>query len=124
MDTAKLTNAYTAFRNGANFFVRHPLVRQFQYSDGVQEVADAGCHWLLDIIATECLKPLRNSGSYLGVVHVTVADDAATIELSVNDEDPPVWTRFIDHTDLPLGRLTFFLADEGERFALILPSEY
>ena len=124
MNTNQFTNDYNAGRNGANFFVRHPLVHQFHYSDGVQDCAESGCHWLLDVIATECLKPLRQSGEYMGIIEVTVSDESAVISMTVADDKPPVWTREIAYTDMPAGTWKFFLADETERFALILPTEY
>lgn len=128
MNTEKFIAAYNASRNGANQFFFNPMYRKMQYSDGVKECAEAGCYWLLDIIGTECLKPLRDAGTPMGVVSVVVpkpgTDSGARLELSTEDYTPPAWTRDLEYTDLPKGEWTFFLADEGERFALILPSEY
>lgn len=125
MNTQQFINDYNVGRNGANFFVRHPLVRQLHYSDGVQECAESGCHWLLDVIGTECLMPLRRSGEYMGIIEVGVNDKhEAVISMTVTDDQPPVWIKTIDYTDMPAGSWKFFLADETERFALILPTEY
>lgn len=124
MDAEAFKRAYGESRNGANFFVRHPLVHSFQYSDGVQECAEAGCAWLLDIIGTECLKPLRASGEVLATLNVKVANSKAVLALSVADGAPPAWIRTIDWTDFPKGSWDFLLTDEGERFALILVTEY
>lgn len=123
MDEAKFKAAYNESRNGANFFVRHPLARRFQYSDGVQQLAEAGAYWLLDILATECPQALRKSGEPTGLVEVQVEDSKAEIALSVADDAPPIWTKKIPYTDLPKGIWSFELVDEGERFALILLSE-
>lgn len=117
--------AYHESRNGANYFVRHPLVRSFQFSDGVEQVAAAGCFWLLDVVATECLKPLRASGEVNAIVRVTVDKDAkAMLSLTVADDAPAIWRKHLDYTDMPSGQWLFELADEGERFALILLSEH
>lgn len=124
MDEARFKAAYNESRNGANYFVHHPLVRQFQYSDGVQECAEAGCYWLLDIIATECLMPLRQSGEPSGIVRVIVQDAKADIELTVTETGPPLWTRHVNLTDMPEGEWVFELVDEGERFAMILLTEH
>jgi hypothetical protein len=124
MNTEKFTAAYGESRNGANHFVRHWAARSLQYSDGVESCAEAGCFWLLDIIATEALKPLRASGDGLGIIAVKVADGKADIGMTIEDDAPPVWSRHVDYTDMPPGEWKFFLADEGERFALILPTEY
>lgn len=115
--------AYTAGRNGANQFMRHPLARRLVYSDGVQECAEAGCYWLLDIAGTECAPAVKRYGD-MGVLHVDVADSAAEMRLELSDGAPPAWKRSIEHTDLPAGRWTFFMFNEGDRVTMILPSEY
>jgi hypothetical protein len=124
MNETAFRNAFNESRNGANFFVRHPLVRSFQYSDGVQEVADAGAHWLLDIAATELPAALRNSGEIQGILEVHVVDGQADLGLNVDDDRPPVWHRHIDFTDMPDGKWLFELVDEGERVAMILLTEH
>jgi hypothetical protein len=124
MNETAFRNAFNESRNGANFFVRHPLVRSFQYSDGVQEVADAGAHWLLDIAATELPAALRNSGEVQGILEVHVVDGQVDLGLSVDDDRPPVWRRHIDFTDMPDGKWLFELVDEGERVAMILLTEH
>lgn len=124
MNIDAFKTAYAESRNGANYFVRHWAVRSFQYSDGVKQCADAGCHWLLDIVATECPKPLRASNEVMGFLSVRVVNSKANIQLTVDDDAPPVWERRVDFTDLPDGSWKFFLADEGNRFAFILPTEY
>jgi hypothetical protein len=124
MNNEAFISAYNESRNGANYFVRHWAARSLQFSDGVEQCAEAGCMWLVDIIATECLKPLRDSGEVMGFVTAKVADGQADLSLSVRDGEPPAWSRHIDLTDMPDGEWQFFLADEGTRFALILPKEY
>ena len=116
--------AYEASRNGTDGFTRYPMVRGFQYSDGVRECAEAGCYWLLDILATECPKPLQASGAVQGIIKVDVAGSRAKLSMTTADDAPPVWQRRIGFTSLPSGTWTFMLADEGERFALILVTEY
>lgn len=124
MDTAKFIATYNETRNGANHFVRHALARTFQYSDGVQACAECGCYWLLDIVATECLKPLRVSGAGAALFEVTVADGKADLALTVDDHKPAIWNKHIDYTDMPAGKWVFELVDEGSRFAMILSSEH
>lgn len=124
MNTEKFIAAYNESRNGANQFFFNPMYRQMQYSDGVKECAEAGCYWLLDIIGTECLKPLRASGEGMGIIEVHVRDGKANLYMTTSDSAPPIWHRKVEATDMHPGEWTFYLADEGERFALILPSEY
>lgn len=122
MNTEAFTKAYYESRNGANFFVRHPLVRKFTYSDGVKDCAEAGTYWLLDIAATE-LPQLCPVGA-LGVLTVTAGDNKALLKLELDDGVPPVWTRKLDFTDMPDGVWSFYIVNEGERIAFILPTEY
>ncbi len=124
MNTEQFTAAYSESRNGANYFVRHWAARKLQYSDGVESCAEAGIHWLLDIIATECLKPLTASGTCMGIITARVSDGKADLDMSTEDDTPPAWKRHIDYTDMPDGNWKFYLVDEGERYALILPEEY
>ena len=122
MNIEKFTNIYNESRNGANRFYSHWFVRKFQYSDGVQDLADCGLFWFLDIVATEVaqLAPLGD----LGEVHIKVTDGIANLWLSLDDDAPHAWQRPGVSTDCPEGNWMFFLVNEGSRYAFILPSEY
>lgn len=122
MDTKTFTTAYNASRNGANFFVNHPLAigGKFIFSDGVKECADAGCHWLLDILATELPVPYGE----LAIVSVGVKDAKARITASLSDSAPPCLDRRIDFTDMPDGQWKFYVSNDGEARVCILPKEY
>lgn len=125
MNTAQFIAAYNESRNGANCLVRHPLVRSFLYSDGVQECAEAGAYWLLDVLATEIPGMMRESGLGLAVVKVAVKDGEATITCEKWDDDDNPYRRHVTWTDLPEGEWLFYVADNGDRtFTCILPSEY
>ncbi len=124
MNTEAFTQAYNQSRNGANFFVRHPLARSFQFSDGVQECAEAGCYWLLDIAATEIPAVLRRHQEPMGILYVRVSDDQAKLSLELEDDVPSAWAKTIPWTDLPEGEWVFEIVDEGERVAMILITEH
>ena len=123
MNTEQFTKAYNESRNGCNHFVRHPLVRSFQYTDGVQECAEAGCYWLLDIAATELPAVMRKKGEHMAVLTVKVKDGTGRLTATGSGE-AKVWSKKIDSTDMPEGKWEFYITDEGERFAMILPTEY
>lgn len=128
MDTNKFITAYNESRNGTNKLYRHPLARSFLYSDGIKECADAGCHWLVDIMATELPGAFTKRGLQDGfcVVDVTVADAAATIRGAFEDDDPDAWFKQVEVTDLPEGNWTFYVhrtSHDGLTVA-ILPTEY
>ena len=124
MDTDKFLAAYSEPRNGVNQMYRHPLVRNFTYSDGVKECAEAGMYWLLDVVATEALKPLAQTEYFQGVVALKVVGSRAIVELRVEDDAPPIWAKPIEYTDAPEGEWKFLLANGGDAFNMILLSEY
>lgn len=119
--------AYDESRNGCSLFLRHPLGRALRYSDGVQECADAGAHWLLDIIATEVAPLFRNAPDPFGVFHAVVHNGKAKLHLSFVDDAPPAWRKSISYTDMPDGDWSFYLCNEGEDdhldVAMVLPTE-
>lgn len=127
MNTEKFLEAYNESRNGCDHFIRHPLVRSFAYSDGVQQCAEAGCYWLLDILATELPAEFKkNEGALMCVVTVTAEDGKADIDARFTDE-VSAWSKHIDMTDLPDGEWVFIICDDMEGptpYRMILPKEY
>lgn len=114
---------YNESRNGANFMTRHPLSRRFIYSDGVKDLADEGCYWLLDIIGTEVIQVIGNDYD-MGIVKVNVSNHQAVIVLEMADDVPPAWRREIEYTDMPAGEWMFYVQWDGENYTMILPTEY
>jgi hypothetical protein len=125
MDTEKFIRAYNESRNGTETFTRHPLVRTFVYSDGVKECAEAGCYWLLDIIATEFPAIMRaHPDENLMTVSVQVRDGQGTILLS-GSGDMSQGSRKLPTCALPDGEWAFLMADDEDGlYRLILVSEY
>lgn len=121
MNIEQFTKAYNESRNGCNHFVSHPLVRKFVYTDGVQECAEAGCYWLLDIAATELPAVMRKKKVVNVVLTARVRNGKGRLTADYQNE---VWSKRLDFTDLPEGEWEFLVYDEGERFTMILPSEY
>lgn len=127
MDIDKFKAAFGQSRNGADHFIRHPLVRKFAYSDGVQECAEAGCYWLLDIAATEVPEVMKVERENLATFTVTAADGKAKLTLGGGGDRVLDWSKDIDATDMPDGEWSFLIADESEGetpFRMILVSEY
>ncbi len=106
-------------RNGANQFLRHPLVHSFIYTDGVREIATlAGAYWLLDIVATEVaplvLKQINDGELAQATVFMTV-DDARTACIRVESHgDVMLWSRTLDFTTFPPGEWTLFVIGAAE----------
>jgi hypothetical protein len=126
VNTDRFKLAYGESRNGANQFFRHPMARKFMYSDGVQECAETGCYWLLDILGTELPAAFAKARENFCVVTVTVIGNKAKIVGKFHDDDRAPYTRDIAYTDMPEGEWQFFVANEGPEFGLrcFLPSEY
>ena len=125
MNTEAFIKAYKESRNGASFFERHPLVRSFISSDGVKECAEAGCYWLLDVLATEIqAKQFVEKQSTLCIVQVAVKDQKCEITGEFFEDDPKPYTKQIPYTDLPEGNWNFYLSYEDDKVICYLPSEY
>lgn len=127
MKTEDFIRAYSKPRNGADHFIRHWAVRTFAYSNGVEECADAGCHWLIDIAATEVPGWMRKEAETLVTLIVTVTDGTAAIGLTGSGDRVLPWSKNINLTDLPNGEWVFLIADEGggpTPFRMILVTEY
>ncbi len=124
MNESEFKRLYNESRNGSNHMVRHPLARNCTYSDGVQEVCETGCYWLLDILCTELPKVIRARGEHMLVITVHVKDSKAHITATGSEDVMMPWSRALDWTDMPEGDWTFYMSDEGVTFVLILPSEY
>ena len=122
MNSEKFKAIYAEPRNGSNFFVRHWANRKFQFSDGVQDCANCGIAWFLDICATE-LPKLIPIGD-MGIVRIHAKGGVANLTLELHDDEPPVWQRKGVNTDCPDGDWSFWITNEGERFAMVLPEEY
>lgn len=126
MDTEKFKAAYAASRNGTDGWHRNPLYRKFHYSDGVQECAEAGCYWLLDILGTELsTAKFDKRGSHMMIATVGVVDNEATIRGEYHDGDKNPYKRKIDYTDMPDGAWVFYISNDGDGILrCILPTEY
>lgn len=128
LNAKTFSDVYSESRNGTDSFYRHSLVRKFAYSAGVKELAETGCYWLLDILATELpsLFPAHEQVSDRCIVYIRAIDLKAVLSAEFED-DVVAWTKKIDMTDLPDGEFMLMLANErwGETpFRLILLSEY
>lgn len=125
MNTEAFVRAYAESRNGANYFQRHIFNRHFLSSDGVVECANAGCHWLVDKLATELPAEFKKRpGEYMCIVKVVVANSKAEIVGEFRDDDPNPYRSQVDYTDMPDGTWTFFVSVNHTDLVLILPTEY
>lgn len=125
MNTQDFIAAYNESRNGADHFVRHPLVKSFHYSDGVQSLAETGCYWLLDVLATEIRqRDFIAKDAYLCIVSIMVKGGIGIIEGKFSDDDPAPYRKRVN-TDMPDGEWLLYLSNDGDGvIRCILPTEY
>ena len=126
MNTEQFKQAYGESRNGTDRWHRNPLYSRFHYSDGVEQCAEAGCYWLLDILGTELTaSKLTARFCDMLIVTVTVKDGEARIKGEHEDDDKHPYKRKVDYTDLPEGKWTFYVSNDGDGvLRCLLPSEY
>jgi hypothetical protein len=127
MNTEQFLSIYNLSRNGCDHYIRIPLTG-LTITDGVKDLADTGCWWLMDIIGTEVKSALKRdpqgSQGALGEIEVMVKGNKAVITMSTDDDAGPVHTRKVDYTDMPAGTWKFFIQYDGTETILILTSEY
>jgi hypothetical protein len=113
-------------RNGANQLYHHPLLKSWRHSDAVGDCWQAGYYWLMAILATELRQWMKSQKDlFQGTLTVFVSgNQKATLQALGSDGEGPSWTRDGEYTDMPEGNWMFYIANEGERFVTILPSEY
>lgn len=114
---------------GSECIFRHPMVRSFLYTEGVQafaEHAGNGAYWFLDIIATEpdIKAGMRKHGFVIIVLDVKDGKAELTVsrdyDSSKHKHIDSFFGRTFDFTDCPEGVWMFYLTDN----TMLLPSEY
>lgn len=107
--------------HGSESFYKHPLFRQFVYTEGVQYVAEQGeAFWLLEKIfaCKQCVEKLQNERF---LAFTLTKKDQGGASFSVEDGNHnALYSENILFTDFPLQTITFWFVGE----TLLLPSEY
>lgn len=127
MNEDHFITAYRESRNGTEHFYFNQLMPKFFYSDGVKECAEAGCYWLIDILASELPAKFIERQEYLCILTVSIdCDNQAIITGNFEDDDPNPYIKHLTFADMPEGDWTFYVSYEGPEFGyrMILPSEY
>jgi hypothetical protein len=114
-----LTQSELSQFTGTENHYKHPL--GILYTDGVKYLAkEAGCYWLLDIIASY-YPQIRNNVrlSEFCLWQAEVKDDGAVISAKEDTGDPSFLEQHIDYAELPFN---IKLYQCGK--VVMLPSEY
>lgn len=93
-------------------------------TDGAIHVAkQAGAFWLLDAIAAQLRHKSRHKEDYFAVAKLEVSDSKGA--LTLDDGNGNVFaTEKVHYTDYPDPEVTFFAQWDGNRWVLMVPSEY
>jgi len=107
---------------GSETWYRHPLFRQFLYTDGAQYVAEKGeAYWLIDKIM-ECqasVPKLSGEEFYVWDLNLNDEGEGATLICTDGNENE-LYREKIPFTDFPLKTIRFYFQNK----TLFLPSEY
>lgn len=113
MTETDLRDVLREFSGGSDVRYRHPLNKNFQYTEGVRAMAiNAGAYWLLDVAATEvaALVTERNRHSLLKFY---VNGSTGLMELTFDDREKDPWRKLIPYTDFPEGTWVFEVTPDG-----------
>lgn len=113
---------------GTECYYRYGLGITF-LTDGVKYLADnAGCYWLVDIIASYQRQLSKHADYRLQTIQfwkLKVNEDKSAVVTCVADSgEPPVITQKIDWTDFPLPEIDIWVGVEPDKTVALLPSEY
>ena len=129
MNTQDFHRALKEVRNGADYFMRHPLTPRSLISSGLREVADTGCWWLVDLLCTGYAHQLKlddKAGRISGtpIVEVKTRGGVTRVALSYGDDEPPTHKNKIDPSCLPDGGFSILGGVEDGQAMFYLLSEY
>lgn len=104
---------------GTEHWYRHPILKHFLYTDGVQHVAETGeAYWLIDVIASAQLIGEVEREEFQ--VWILKTKDSTGIVYAEDGNGNLIYRQEIEFTDFPLEEIKFFFTDN----VLMLPSEY
>ncbi len=119
MEVQTLESVFSSFSGGSDGRTLHWANRKFVTTEGVDKVAErAGAHWFVDIVATEFAPKFRTEWIHrratVGVLKLKVADGGtAVVELTTEDEKPPLFVKQLSYTDFPSGEWVFFMQQDA-----------
>ncbi len=125
IDSIDLQNTLGGFTGTERWY--RTINRSVTYTDGVKYFADkAGSHWLLDILATELPPFVREHGMVFASATRKEGERGCLLSCVRDTGDPPLWSRKIELTDLPVGEWPLWLGEGGPEgtTVIMLPSEY
>lgn len=93
-------------------------------TDGALHVAkEAGAFWLMDEISAHLMQSKWHKEDYFAVAKLIVNGSEATFELS-DGNGKKIATKHIEYTDYPDPEVQLFCCWNGDRWVIMVPSEY
>ena len=127
MDAHELKNALAEYSGSETFTRVSPLYPNFVATEGVVFLAEnAGCFWLLDMIASHLPSVLAASETFAVVLLVLDVEGSGAVFKLVDDVPAGVVyvEQVIEYTDFPLSQIKLYIATDGEYWTVMLPGEY
>lgn len=104
---------------GTENWYRHPMNREWLYTDGVQHFCEAaGAYWFMDILVTEP-EILQTAQEFAAVTLTVLPTQQARITVTDGNENE-TFHRHLQYTDCPEGEWRFYMYNN----VLMLTSEY
>jgi len=111
---------------GTEHYYQTPLFRGFVYTDGVKHMAEKfGAYWLIDAVASHipAIKRADRDETFYVVTCILDGNGGCTLTARRDSDQPSVIEQKIDYTDLT-ENVKMYLAFEGPRSILLMPTEY
>jgi hypothetical protein len=108
-----------------HYYKTNMFVKNVVHTDGIAALAEeAQCYWLLDVLATEFYDALKAEKPDSYYINLDCKQNKVLITM-VDFRDRLIYSKQINYTDLPSGKLTIKAGWEGKggMMILCLPSE-
>lgn len=102
----------------------HRYMPPFLLTDGAKAAAEElGCFWLYDIVWS-VLDKLRAKADGFAVVELKKKGRHGAVVTITDGNEKPIYTQKIIYTDFPWDEFSFYVAQEGDDWIILLKSEY
>lgn len=102
----------------------HRYMPPFLLTDGAKYAAEElGCFWLYDLVWSVLDKLRKHADGFAVVTLKKTGKSKATVTITDGDEKA-IYTQRIAYTDFPWDEFSFYVAQEGDNWIILLKSEY
>jgi len=111
---------------GTENYWRHLLVSGFVYTDGVKHMAEKfGAYWLIDAVASYVpgIRKISKDETFYVVTCILNKTGGCLLSIKTDTREPDIARQDIESTSLT-ENVKMYLAFEGPRTILLMPTEY